>query len=73
MKHKILLSVFSVAISILILARGRWLSHRREGTGNEFRDSVRMAKLLIENQYEPKLNRVKPAGAIFRAQGYEME
>ncbi len=31
----------------------------------EFRDSVKRAKLLIENQQERKLDRDKPAGAIF--------
>ncbi len=31
----------------------------------EFSDSEKRAKLLIENQYERKLDRAKPAGAIF--------
>ncbi len=33
----------------------------------------KMAKLLIENQYEPKLDRAKPASAILCAEEYGME
>ena len=35
------------------------------GDRPEFAYSVKRAKLLIENQYERKLDRDKPAGAIF--------
>ncbi len=35
------------------------------GERPEFTDSVKKAKLVIENQYERKLDRDKPAGAIF--------
>ncbi len=35
------------------------------GRRPEFSDSVKKAKLVIENQYERKLDRDKPAGAIF--------
>ena len=35
------------------------------GERPEFHDSVKRAKLVIENQYEWKLDRDKPAGAIF--------
>ena len=37
----------------------------RYGDREEFSDSVRRAKLLIENQYERKLDGPRPAGAIF--------
>lgn len=35
------------------------------GERPEFTESVKKAKLVIENQYERKLDRDKPAGAIF--------
>ena len=38
------------------------------GRRPEFSDSVKRAKLLIENQYERKLDRDKPAGAVSTAQ-----
>ena len=43
----------------------RWPPVARDGERPEFHDSVNRAKLLIENQYERKLDRDKPAGAIF--------
>ncbi len=41
------------------------IEHRGHGERPEFTDSVRKAKLLVENQYERKLDGGKPAGAIF--------
>lgn len=50
---------------ILHLGLSSRQSLERYGERPEFSDSVKKAKLLIENQYERKLDRDKPAGAIF--------
>jgi hypothetical protein len=50
---------------ILHLGLSSRQSFDRYGERPEFTDSVKRAKLLIENEYERKLDRARPAGAIF--------
>ena len=50
---------------ILYLGLSSRQSLDRYGDREEFSDSVRRAKLLIEHEYERKLDRDKPTGAIF--------